>query len=304
MIQVKKYLPVSSKIFYSPLMKENLRLEFSSSEDKLNDLSLITAIMLRDKKSVEDIATVTLLPKSVIESVLSTLTSQGLIDVRDVYNLPERIQKILELSNCINFFNVSAPPIFFDVLGRSPVVIKESVALKNSSDDTNCAAFVKNSEQVSMADFEEISIFVRNFMLGHGARDFLDDLKVLRLNQQAEIFFAARELRFLPVVGENNFDNCVEIDSEQTIQAELPVRKFKLADGKEFNVDLLFETTFTSDEEEEDSKEIFLSFKPNSDYLGDNLTEKFFKKFMGEIEDKGLHYVKILVSKKVAGGFL
>ena len=305
MIRPKKYLPARSKIFYSPLIKENLRLEFSSLEYKLDDLSLLTALMLRDGKSADDISAVTLLSRPVIENVLSVLKSQGLIDEHNECNLPKHTRKILELSDCINFFNVNTPPIFSDVLKSSPVILSQSTALKSSGDDTTCAATVKNCEQISTADFEDISSLVKNFLRGHGAGDFLDEIKILRLEQRAEVLFAARELYFLPVVGENNFSGCIYIDSERTINAELPVRKFKLNDGREFNVDLLLGTIFLAENDEEtDSEEILLSFKPSPDYTGDKLTKKIFDTFMGNIEDKGVYYLKMSVSEKVAGDFL
>ena len=112
MIQPKSYLPVHGEIFYTPLLKENLRLEFASAEDKLDDLSLLAAIMLRDGKSADDIAQVTLLPLAVVENVLDELDDLS----------PEAANKILQLSDCVNAFNVSPPQIFSD--GRLVINMK------------------------------------------------------------------------------------------------------------------------------------------------------------------------------------
>ena len=306
MISSRKYLPVSSQIFYSPLIKENLRLEFFSSDYKLNDLSLLLALMLRDGRTTDEIIAVTELPRSIIESVLKVLIGQGLLDAQNIYKLPENTKKILELSDCINFFNVNEPPIFSDLLTNVPVILPKSFALKNVGDEKICAAVVKNCEEIATANFEDISSFVKNFLSGHGAGDFLDKLKVIRLKQRAEVLFASRELRFLPVVGKYDLKGCVNIDLARTLNAELPVRRFKLNDGREFNFDLLLGTIFWADDDEQDSfEEILLSFKPNPIYLSDELPKKFFNDdFRGGIEDKGICYVKILVAEKVVGDFL
>ena len=285
MIRPKKYLPVSSQIFYTPLIKENLRLEFASSELKLNDLALLTILMLRDGKTVKEISAVTLLPPDVIENVIEVLKSQGMLEEQ---GLPEQTRKILELGECINSFNVNAPPIFSDMLTKSPIILPPNIKPQKTFDDAICAAVVKNYEQIRTADFEDIAQLVKNFLVGHGAGNFIDELKVLRLQQSGEVLFAARELRFLPIVGESNFFG-VNWDSARTINAELPVRKFKSADGKELCIDLLLGTTFeATDAEENDSEEITLSFKPNP-------------KLQGE-ED--VQYMKISVAEEVAGDFL
>lgn len=303
MIRPKKYLPVSSQIFYAPLIKENLRLEFSSSDYKLNDLSLLTVLMLHDRKLINEIAEVTLLPRDVIESVIEVLKSQGMLDERDIYNLPEQTRKILELSNCINAFNINAPPVFSDMLTKSPIMLPPNVQTLKIFDDRICAAVVKNCEQIRTAEFENIAQFVRNFLVGHGTGNLIDELKVLRLNHSAETLFATRELRFLPIVGENNFFG-VNWDSERSINAELPVRKFKSAHGREFNVDLLLGTILTAvDEEPADSEEITLSFKPNPQFQGDTLRQKISEQ-IGEVTDEGVQFIKISVAEEVVGDFL
>lgn len=302
MIRVKKYLPVSSQIFYAPLIKENLRLEFSSFEYKLNDLSLLTALMLRDGKNVNDIAAVTLLPRDVIENIIEVLKSQGMLDEHNERKLPEQTQRILELSDCINAFNVTPPPIFSDLLTKSLIILPQTVKPEKSFDDTICAACVKNCEQIWTAEFEDLSNFVKDFLVKHGARNFVDELKVLRLNHSAEILYAARELRFLPVVGEGNSFG-VNWDSARTIKAELPVRKFKSTHGKEFNVDLLLGTIFEADDTEDDSEEITLSFKPNLQLQSDKLRKKISAQ-VGEVIDEGFQFIKISIAEEVAGDFL
>lgn len=289
MIRPQKYLRVGSQSFCSPLIKENLRLDFDSADYKLDDLSLLAVAMLRDCKTLDDMVAVTNLPPSVMENVLDMLKSQGIIDERNIHNLPEQTKKILKLSDCINSFNVNTPPIFSDILTKKPVILPRTAALKKSGDDTTCAAFVKNCKQISVTDYESLSTFVKNFLREHGAENILDELQVLRLDQRAEISFAARELRLLPVVGENNFDGCVELNSTQTINAELPVRKFTAEDGRELNVDLVLGTTFAAPDEDDDSEEPVLSFKPNPKLTGDGA---------------GIRYVKISVSAEVAGDFL
>ena len=122
MIQPKYYLSVRDKVFYTPLIKENLRLDFFSLEYKLNDLPLLIASMLRDGKTTDDIVAVTLLPRDVIENVFDELKSHGMLDEHDEYNLPEHTRKILELSDAINAFNLDAPPIFSDMLTKLPII--------------------------------------------------------------------------------------------------------------------------------------------------------------------------------------
>ena len=280
MILPKKYLPVSSQVFYTPLIKENLRLEFASSEYKLNDLALLAILMLRDGKSLEEISAVTLLRRDVIENVIEVLQSQGMLEG---YNLPEHTRKILELSECINSFNVKPPPIFSDLLTKSPRILPPNIKPQKIFDDTICAAVVKNFKPIRTADFEDVSNFVKDFL----NKNFVDELKILRLRQSDEILFAARELRFLPVVGEGNFFG-VNFDSARTINAELPVRKIKSACGKEFFVDLLLGTTFEAiDVESGDSEEPLLSFKPNP-----------------KLQAEDVQYIKISIAEETAGDFL
>ena len=123
--------------------------------------------------------------------------------------------------------------------------------MKHFSDEEICTAFVKNCNEISTADFEDISTLVKNFLRGHGVGEFLNELKVMRLKQGAEVLFAVRELSFLPVVGNDDLTGCVNIDSVWTLNAELPVRKFKLEDGRECNFDLVLGTTFAADEDDD-----------------------------------------------------
>lgn len=301
MIRPKKYLPVRNKFFFAPLIKENLRLDFSSSENKLNDLPLLIILMLREGKTSADIAAATLLPPAVIEDVLAELKSQGLSDARN-----EQTKKICRLSDCINDFNLNAPPIFTDTLTKSLVMLSKFAWLGKSFDDTNCAAVVKNSEQIFIADFEDISNLVKKYLIKRGASEFIDELKLLRLNQLTEIFFAVREIKYLPVVGEDNFAGCVNFDSARLINAELPVRKFRAATAMGewiFYVDLLLGTMFKADDEESDSEEAVLSFKPSAEFEGDVLNAGILKVF-DSVEDLGMHYVKISVAENILGDFL
>ena len=147
MIQPKSYLPVHGEIFYAPLLKENLRLEFASAEDKLDDLSLLAAIMLRDGKSADDIAQVTLLPLAVVENVLDELDDLS----------PEAANKILQLGDCVNAFNVSPPQIFSD------------------------RRFVVNVERRRIApdDFFELVLGQRENFLWHKGTLLIKSLKIL-----------------------------------------------------------------------------------------------------------------------------
>lgn len=306
MIRPKCYLPVRGKVFYTPLIKENLRLDFFSLEYKLNDLPLLIASMLRDGKTTDDIVAVTLLPRDIIENVFDELKSHGMLDEHDEYNLPEHTRKILELSDAINAFNLDAPPIFSDMLTKLPIMLPQAVKPQKSFDESICAAVVKNCEQIQTADFEDVSKFVKGFLVKRGAGNLIDDLKVLRLNYSAETFLAARELRYLPVMGENDF-NGVKIDSERTINAELPVHRFTAETSmgeRSYNFDLLFGTIFEAvEKEEDDSEEITLSFKANPQFQGDMLRQRVSAQF-GEVVDKGEGYANILVAEDVAGDFL
>lgn len=304
MISITRYIPVHDKILYSPLRKENLRLDFSSLDHKLDDLSLLTTLMIRDQKSIDDIVSVTSLSRAVIEDIVSTLKTQNLLNADGF--VPENTLQILRMSDYINSFNVNSPRIFSDLLNRIPMILQDSVDLKTSKDDEDCVATVKNFEKTSAPEFEDIARFVKNFLKEHGAADFLNDLQVIRF-KQPEILFATRKIRFIPVIGENNFNDCVNIEASENINAELPVHKFKLKDGQEFYVDLLLETTFTLDESEQlelDSEEILISFKPCPDYAGDVLINKYFAMYQGNIEDCGIHHLKVSISKNVLGDFL
>ena len=302
MIQPKKYLPARNKFFFTPLIKENLRLDFASSENKLDDLPLLIILMLRDGKNADDIAAVTMLPSVVIEDVLTELRSQGMLDARN-----EQTKKILQVSDCINDFNLNTPPIFMDTLTKSLVMPPKFVWLGKNPDDVNCAAVVKNSEQIAIADFEDISNLVKKYLINRGASEFIDELKLLRLDHSTEIFFAAREIKYLPVVGEDNFKGCVNLNSERVIEAALPVRKFMAATAMgvwNFNVDLLLETIFEeSDDEETDSEEAFLLFKPNPE-LADEVLNAGILNVFDSVEDKGIHYIKISVAESILGDFL
>lgn len=302
MIRVKKYFPVNSQIFYTPLIKENLRLEFASSEYKLNDLSLLIILMLRDGKNINDMVEVTLLSEYVIKDAIEVLKNQGMIDEQNENKLPEHTQRILMLSECINEFNITPPPIFSDMLTKSPVYIPTSVELRKTFNTESGAAVVKNCGQIETVEFEELENFVKKFLSEHGAINFIDELKVLRLDYSAEIFFVARKLCFLPIIGESDL-SAVNLDSERTIKAELPVRKFKSACGKEFYVDLLLGTIFEFFDMNDDTEEIMLSFKTNSQLQGEKLNQKIFSQF-GEVFDEGVHFIKILISEEVAGDFL
>lgn len=291
MIQPKSYLPVHDEIFYAPLLKENLRLEFASAEDKLDDLSLLAALMLRDGKSADDIVQVTMLPLAVVKNVLDELDDLS----------PEAANKILQLSDCVNAFNLSPPQIFSDILTRSPVLLPAAVKAEKSFDETNCAAVVKNFNQIATADFEDIFKLVKNFVLAQNVADF-DELKVLRLAQKSEVFFAARELKYLPVVGENNFVDTVTLDSRRTIAALLPVRKFA-ADDMKFCVDLLLGTVLLTAVDEDDSEEATLAFKPRPEFTADEFAEQISAHF-GNVVDNGTAYVKISIAQETAGDFL
>ncbi len=297
MIQPKCYLPVQRKFFCTPLIKENLRVDFAASDYKLNDLELLTLLMLRDRKSPADIAAVTLLPPPVIENVMRA--------ARDIS--PEDAEKILTLSDAINAFNFEPPQIFSDLLMKMPVLLPKTVELKKSFADTNCAAVVKNCEQVWVADFADISALAKKVLIGRGAGNVIDDLKVLRGKQTTELSFAARELRYLPVVGENNFDGCITFDSARTINAEIPVRKFtatSAAGVRKFCVDLLLGTILTGDCDDSDSEEVTLSFSASPAFEGNELTKKISALYDGGVVDEGIHRVKILVAENVAGDFL
>lgn len=302
MIQPKKYLPVREKIFYTPLIKENLRLDFSSSEYKLSDLPLLAALMLRDGKTPDDIAAVTMLQPAVVQDVISELKNQGMIEGE---KLSDDAQKILRLSDYINAFNLNTLPIFFDALTESPLMLHESVRLEKFFDAEKCAAVVKNFKRVS--DFAGVSNFVKRFLIGHGTGEFIDMVKVFRPNIPQDIFFAARQIRYLPVVGKNNFKDLLEISPTKTILAELPVRKFK-ADTEtgewKFCVDLLLGTIFQiTDDEELNSQEVFLSFKPNPEFESNSLNDGIRNEF-NSVVDEGIFYIKIFVAEEIAGDFL
>ena len=101
----------------------------------------------------------TQLPCSVIDNVISVMESQGLLETRNTYNLPEYTRKILALSDFINFFNVNAPPNFSDIL-------------KNEDDDFEVTLLFFKPNLKLISDSDDIH-YIKILIAADVAGDFL-----------------------------------------------------------------------------------------------------------------------------------
>lgn len=305
-------MAVNSKFFCSPIIEENVKVDLDSADYKVDSLSLLVLRMIKDKKSVNDIADVLILPVGIVEDAVSALKEQNLLVGNNELS-PVAI-KILDLKKYMDKFNGSAKNIVFEFLSGKAFFLPDNAKLTENHSTKNFDAEIKILDREYYSDFQSVTKFVDNVLEDYGAAEYIDDVKPILISRVEK--YIVRELLFFPVIGEKFFENCTTLKISNGMMAKLPIHKYEVHfafdDGnvcKNFAVDLVVGSIFElTGSVENNSERFLLSFSKNVDFDDDELVEKL-KGFLSEkpvvsIVDLGVQDISVIISEKVIGDYL